>query len=165
MILDDIVRYISQSAGDTVTLRQVQEATALSCRPVLWVLDRLAREGYLVQVGDCPVRPAYGEIAPPRRDPTWRVVSDPAGRPVPNPPRAQSMRSRIWRAVRAKRRFTKRSLAIVAGASADSVDEYVRVLERHGYVRRTGKDGRLVVYILIRPRQVSPPVGLFGGRS
>jgi len=75
------------------------------------------------------------------------------------------MRSRIWRAVRAKRRFTKQDVAIIAEAPADSVDEYVRGLERHGYVRRTGKDGRRVVYILVKPRQVEPPAGLFGGES
>lgn len=147
----------------TVRLSELVSCAGHDRRQVLRVLDKLAREGWLQQIGDEPEPPKLGEMGPYRRNPTWRVVKDPAGRPPKNRPRPASQRSKLWRLIRAKHRFTKTDLATTAGANPASVDEYVRELEQAGYVRRTGKDGALVTYICARPNQVEPPRGLYGG--
>jgi len=148
--------------------KQASLAEVLDCcgherRQVLRVLDKLAREGWLQEIGDEPEPLKRGEMGPIRRNPTWRVVKDPSARPPKNLPRPSSLRSKLWRLIRAKHRFTKSELATCSGISMATVDDYVRELELNNYVRRTGKDGASVTYICARPKQIEPPRGLFGG--
>jgi len=160
-LLDSVISCLQ--GKKTVRLDALVACAGHDRRQVLRVLDKLAREGFLAEVGDDPQAPRFGEMGPSRRNPTWRVVRDPAKRPPRNQPRHSSLRSRLWRLIRAKHRFTKTDLVTCSGGAEDSVDEYVRDLEQAGFVRRTGKDGRLVTYICARPKQVSPPRGLYGG--
>lgn len=146
----------------TVRLEALVACSEHDRRQVLRVLDKLTREGWLQEVKDTPEPPKKGEMGPRRRNPTWRVVKDPAGRKPKNRPRPSSLRSKLWRLIRAKHRFTKSAL-VPFGFTLATVDEYVRDLELAGYVRRTGKDGRSVTYICARPNQVEPPRGLLGG--
>lgn len=162
-LLDPIIHYLLTCGKKTVALAEVAEAAERERRQVLRVMDKLALEGFLKEISDDPQPLRPGELGPQRRNPTWRIVRDLTGRPAPNPPRPQSLRSKLWRLIRGKHRFTKTDLACCSGISMASVDEYVRDLERAGYVRRTGKDGALVTYIVAKPNQISPPTGLFGG--
>lgn len=164
-LLEPVMHYILTCGGKRLNLQQVAEATERDRRQVLRVLDKLAREGYLQEIADNPTPPLYGEVGPPRRNPTWKIVGDLKKRPKINPPRRMSMRSKIWKLIRAKRRFTKADLVAPSGANPATVDEYVRHLELGGYVRRTGKDGHLVTYMLVKINQINPPAGLFGGKS
>lgn len=163
-LLESVIRCLLESEKKTVRLDAMVACSGNERRQVLRVLDKLAAEGYLAETGDEPQYPRLGEMGPARRNPTWRIVRDLATRPTKNQPRRASMRSRMWRLIRAKHRFTKTDLA-TCGFPAASVDEYVRDLELAGYVRRTGKDGRLVTYICARPNQVEPPRGLLQGGS
>lgn len=171
-LLEPIIHYLLTCGRKTVTLQMVIDGAQRERKQVLRALDKLALEGYLVQVSDTPDTPGYRESGPPRRNPAWNIVGELDARPQPNPPRRKSYRSKVWRAVRAKRIFTKKDLVITSGATAPTVDEYVRHLELHGYVRKMrdpkGKlcrDNGSICYQFVKHNQVEPPAGLFGGRS
>jgi len=154
-VLDPVIQYLSsRGKGRRVRLDQVVAAVERPRRPVLRVMDKLAAEGYLVEIADDPIMPAYGECGPPRRNPTWKIITDPMSRPARPAPRRQSARARIWRVIRAMRRtsgnrFTQPDLVRLSGASRGTVEDYVRRLVSAGYLRRAGKDGRLTVYMLV----------------
>jgi Mn-dependent DtxR family transcriptional regulator len=160
-LLDAVIECVREQR--TVRLAEVLDCCGHERRQVLRVMDKLSREGYLVEIADQPEPPNSGEMGPARRNPTWRVVKDPSARPPKNRPRAASLRSKLWRLIRAKHRFTKSELATCSGVSLATVDDYVRELELNSWVRRTGKDGASITYICARPNQVEPPRGLFGG--
>ena len=151
-VLEPVIQYLSsRGKGRRVRLDQVVEAVERPRRPVLRVMDNLTRDGYLEQIADAPVPPGYGECGPPRRNPTWRILQDPAPRAARRPaPRRQSGRARMWRAIRAARLFTTMDVARLAGVSRDSADNYVRRLRQAGYIRPTGKDGYFTVYMLVK---------------
>jgi hypothetical protein len=86
----------------------------------------------------------------------WEVTRDPKERPTGRILR-ECGRARVWRLIRAKKFFTKHDLVISSGAAAASVDDYVRILAEHGYIRATGKDGRRTVYMLTARNQVDYP--------
>lgn len=162
------MHYLATCGRKTVTVQMVIDGAQRERRQVLRVLDKLAADGYLRQVADSPQPNGYKEFGPPRRNPSWLIIADLTERPQPNPPRKNTQRSRVWRAVRAKRCFTKRDLVVTSGAAAPTVDEYVRQLEKHGYVRkvcdlrgRACRDRGAIVYQLVKHRQVEPPAGLF----
>lgn len=150
--------------GRRITLRQIlDEEVELDRKQALRVLDKLAREGYLVEVADHPEPPRAGEFGPPRRNPTWRIAKDLATRPATNLTVKDSNRSKLWRLVRAKRRFTRHDLTVCSGIPGKTVDGYVRDLVRAGHVRATGKDGQHTTYMLVTLNQVDPPTGLYRG--
>jgi biotin operon repressor len=165
-LLQSVIACLPAEPGrQTGCLNDLSRCSGHDRRQVLRVMDKLCREGYLVETGDNPEPPRYGEVGPPRRNPTWRVVRDPSTRPAATLPRQTSLRSKLWKLIRAKRRFTKGDLVAPSGASEATVDEYVRQLEKHGHVRRTGRDGYAVTYMLVNLKQIEPPRGLFGGGS
>jgi len=147
----------------TVRLDDLVACAGHERRQVLRVMDKLAREGYLAEIGSDTQQPQRGEMGPHRRNPTWRIIKDPGKRPQPNRPRNNSLRSKLWRLIRAKRRFTKSELSLCSGVSTATTDEYVRDLERAGYVRATGKDGHCTVFMLVKVNQVEAPTGVYGG--
>jgi len=156
-VLDPVIHYLLTCGRKQVTLHDVMLGADRPRRPVLRVLDKLAREGYLRQVADHRRPPGWMEYGPARRNPTWRIIGDLSDRPVKTRTLPACQRARIWKVIRAKRRFTKADLVITSGASPATVDEYVRALERAGYVRRTGRDGRRITYLLVRRDQVDYP--------
>jgi len=164
-LLGSVIDCLRERGKKPVTLGEMVACAEHDRRQVLRVMDKLAREGYLKEIADNPEPLRSGEYGPPRRNPTWRVVGDLDKRPTPNRPKSQSQRAKIWKLIRAKHRFTKSDLVIPSGATPGTVDRYVRKLEKHGYVRRTGKDGRSTTYMLVNLKQIDPPAGLFGGDS
>lgn len=162
-VLDPVLRYLSECGLRRVNLQQVIDGAERPRKPVLRVLDKLCREGFLKQVADEPIAPGLNECGPPRRNPTWSIVKSPVARPTGPEPRINTQRDRLWRVIRAKRYFTKADLAITAGVKPDTADNYVRLLERHNHVRRTGKDGGRVTYMLLT-RSVQRPLGMDGAK-
>lgn len=162
-VLYPVIDYLTGKQGQRVTLQEVMTGVDRPRNPVLRVLDKLTEEGYLNQVADRPVQPAYGEVGPKRRNPTWKVVADPASRPVVEP-RKNTLRQRIWHLIRSKRRFVKDDLVIASGAAYSTVDQYVREFERAGAVRKTGKDGAKITYLL-STTTVERPAGARHGRK
>ena len=157
-VLDPLINYLLTCGKKRVCLQEIIAATELPRRPVLRAMDKLAREGYLQQVADTPQPPRYGECGPARRNPTWKILRNLTDRPKQSLQK-NTLRGRIWRLIRAKRYFTRRDLVIASEASRGTVDEYVLLLEKHGYIKKTGKDGRYSTYMLTS-RQVERPTGM-----
>ena len=157
-VLDPVIHYLLTCGRKRVCLQDVMAGADRPRRPVLRAMDKLAKEGYLQEVSDDPVPPRAGECGPPRRNPTWKIINDLTARPKQSLQK-NTLRGRIWRLIRAKHHFTRRDLVISSGASQGTVDEYVLLLEKHGYIKKTGKDGRFTTYMLTS-RQVARPTGL-----
>ena len=63
----------------------------------------------------------------------------------------RSQRARAWQSMRILRRFTARQIVETAELTRRHAQSYIRLLQRGGYVRRTGTDemGERI-YLLIR---------------
>jgi hypothetical protein len=155
-VLKSVISYINSRPRPTFCLDEVLSATGLPRKPTLRALNLLEREGYLDTLAiDYHEQPAgVGGQRP--KNPCWKVTRDPKERPTGRILR-ECGRARMWRLIRAKKFFTKHDLVIFSGAAAASVDDYVRILAEHGYIRATGKDGRRTVYMLTARNQVNYP--------
>lgn len=149
-VLEPVVQFIQDYRRNTVTLAQVIEGAERPRKPVLRVMDRLAREGYLEEIEDNKIPPAYGETGRERRNPTWRIIARPLPEIARPRPKRRTSRDRIWQLIRARRRFTRVELARISGVSPASCEDYVKLLARDGYLRETGKDGNRKVYLLVK---------------
>lgn len=148
-VLEPVVAWLMKSKVKVVTLGQVMAGADRPRKPVLRVMDRLVSEGYLEETEDNPIPCRPGEFGQSRRNPTWKVLKKPLS--VPNKKAARlTIRDRIWKLARAKRRFTVGDIERLTGAGNATVRLYLKMLEGAGYVRKTGKDERQDVWMLIR---------------
>jgi hypothetical protein len=57
---------------------------------------------------------------------------------------------KMWKAIRALRRFTRNDLAIICGLSIWNVRYFTKVYRKLGYIRPSSEKGRGVVWMLIK---------------
>lgn len=147
-VLEPVINFILTCKGKKVSLDQVMVGAERPRKPTLRVMDRLVREGYLVEIADNKIRrvPAVGGRQP--RNPVWKII-----RP-PQPPcikaKRRTSRDRIWQAIRMKRRFTRSEIRAITCASEGSIQDLVILLEREGYLRMIGRAATAKVYLLIK---------------
>lgn len=151
-ILEPVRAWLADYKGRRVTLEQVVTAVGRPRRPVLRLLDILAREGYLVEIKDEPVPPANGECGRYRRNPTWKINQEMAvaSRPRVQAAKPRNLRDKMWTVIRAKRRFTHSNLVLLATVSLGSAETYTKLLARDGYIRKVGKEGSENLWLLIK---------------
>jgi len=161
-VLEPVVQYLRTYKGKKISLAQAIDGSERPRKPVLRVMDRLVREGYLEEIEDNPQMKHYGVGGPDQRNPTWRIISKPLAAIAKRRPKRRTVCDRIWQLIRARRRFTKKEIQRLADAGEDSVDKYIKLLEKNGYLRVTGRDGRLKVYLLIKDSgPIRPVLDLF----
>ncbi len=151
-VLDPVIEFLLVS-GKSVSLDQVTAGAERPRRPVLRVMDRLVREGYLEEIEDSKIPPGHGKCGRDRRNPVWKKVERKPldSRPDRPKPQKRNKRDRIWKAIRMKRRFTRSELEIVCRqVTRSSIDEYTKLLVRQGYLRSVGLDGHEKVFLLIK---------------
>jgi len=148
-VLEPVIGWLIISKKKRVTLGQVMAGSDRPRKPVLRVMDRLVREGYAEEISDGKFALAQGEFGPMRRNPTWKILSTPLAVPR-NQAKRRTLRDKIWQLVRAKRHFTLVQIQRLSGGAYDTVRIYMNMLERDGYVRRTGKEGGRITWMLIR---------------
>ena len=148
-VLEPVVRFLMDYRGKTVTLAAVIAGADRPRTPVLRVMDRLVREGCLEEIADPGEDRWLPRFGPVRRNPVWRVVKPPVPR-NPKSPKRRTVRDRLWKLIRMRRRFTRIELRRLSGATLGSVEDFTQKLERHGYLKVTGKDGRQKVYLLVK---------------
>ncbi|MEN8134297.1 MAG: hypothetical protein ABFS18_02005 [Thermodesulfobacteriota bacterium] len=150
-ILEPIRAFLAGYKGRKITLKQMLAAIDRPRRPVLRMLDQLAKEGYLAEIADNPTAPGQGECGRFRRNPTWRINSKKniSDRPTFKS-RPHNLRDKMWTVIRARRRFTRTNLVILAGCGVGSAETYTLLLERDKIIRRIGKDGQEVLWMLVK---------------
>lgn len=156
-VLEPVIEFLCNYTRRFVELPQVVKGANRPRKPVLRVMDRLTHEGYLIEVADEKIAPRYGEVGRCRRNPTWEIIKKPLLETFYKRPAKITIRDRMWRIIRARRRVTTRELARLSGTSPNTVNEYTRLLVKCGYLRVIGKDNRQNVYFLIKdPGPVRP---------
>lgn len=157
-VLEPIVQFLMEYRGKKITLEQAMTGAERPRKPVLRVMDRLVREGYLEEIEDNGISPALGECGPVRRNPTWLIISKPLLEIAQRQPKKKTLRDRLWLLVRARRRFTRTELQRLSGVSMASSDNFTKLLVKNSYVREIGKDGGEKVYMLIKDPGPTRPI-------
>ncbi|MDH4317192.1 MAG: hypothetical protein OEV64_02270 [Desulfobulbaceae bacterium] len=155
-VMDPVIYYLLTCGKKRVTLQDVVVGAERPRRPVLRVLDKLTRGGYLEEVAINLLPNKKGESGPQRQNPTWKIIGDLSDRPKQAPWR-NTLQDKMWKLMRAKRYFTSNEIIITSGAHQKTVHDFFKKLEQAGYIRRTGKDGRFNTYMLTRD-QVQRPI-------
>ena len=156
-VLEPVVAFLQGCTRKTVTLGQVVAGSDRPRRPVLRVMDRLVRDGYLEEIEDNPVRQDARVGGKSQRNPTWRILTRPVPEEfIPMAPHV-TMRDRMWRLIRAKRRFTLVEIMRLAASSEGAAKDFIELLAAHGFLRMIGKDGHRHVYMLIKDPGVKRP--------
>lgn len=149
-VLEPVVQFLMEYPARKITLEQAMTGAERPRKPVLRVMDRLVREGYLEEIEDNKIAPMFGEVGCPRRNPSWRIVTKPLLEIAQRKPKRRTLRDKLWSLIRARRRFTRSELHRLSGVSKSSSDEYTKLLSRAGYLREIGKDGSEKVFVLIK---------------
>ncbi len=147
-VLEPVVRFIIDVEGKKITLEQVMSGAERPRKPVLRVLDRLVRDGYLQEIADHPVAPGRGEFGRDRRNPTWLIIKKPLA--TVTRPNRRTVRDLMWQLMRARRRFTRSEIQRLGGVKNASAESFTKMLVKHGYLREIGKDSREKVFLLVK---------------
>ena len=157
-VLEPVVAFLQDYTGKKVSLGQVVAGAERPRRPVLRVMDRLVRENYLEEIEDNPLRLDGKVGGKSQRNPTWRILAKPLSADfIPMVAARVTVRDRMWKLVRAMRRFTVAEIMRLSGASEGAATDFVNLLAAYGYVRMIGKDGHRHVYMLIKDPGVKRP--------
>lgn len=146
-----------------VTLAEVVDTSGCPRRPVLRVLDRLTRDGWLELAADLRERPKTGECGPKRRNPVYEVRRDIRLHRAHQNKSRVTCRDKIWSTLRAVRRATVSHLMRMTGCGEEVCREYLHILLHGEFVRKAGMDGREKVWVLVkdagarRPETLDPP--------
>lgn len=133
-----------------VSLAEVVDASGCPRRPVLRVLDRLAREGWLTEIEDVRQPNGCGEYGPKRRNPVYLVHRDIRLHRAAQVRSRVTCRDKLWGTIRSLRRTTLSNLMRLTGCGEKACREYLLRLRDAGYVRPAGKDGREKVWVLVQ---------------
>lgn len=156
-VLEPVIAWLVVCKRTNVTLTRVMKGANRPRKPVLRVMDRLVREGYLEEIKDNPAERKYQQGGPDRRNPTWKILSKPLSIPKRQTKR-RTLRDKMWQLIRTKRLFTVVQIQRLSGAAYDTVRIYIKMLERDGYVRKSGTDGGRITWMLVKShKQVDRP--------
>lgn len=133
-----------------VTLSEVVDASGCPRRPVLRVLDRLTREGWLELIEDIREVPAPGKCGVRPRNPAYLVHRDIRLHRAHQIRSQVTCRDKLWSTIRTLRRSTVSNLTRLTGCTEDCCRHYMAILERNGFVRQAGRDELEKVWVLIR---------------
>ncbi|MDR3631336.1 MAG: hypothetical protein P4L42_13485 [Desulfocapsaceae bacterium] len=149
-VLEPVIQFLQDYTGKSFTLTQAMAGAERPRKPVLRVMDRLVREGYLEETRDDKIPLKLGEFGKSRRNPTWRIIAKPLMELARPKPKHRTVRDRIWQLIRARRQFTRTEIRRLAIVTVSSVEDYTQLLERAGYIRVIGNDGHQKVYMLVK---------------
>jgi len=157
-VLDPVVLFLLTCGRKKVTLEQVVAGVELERKPILRVMDKLAREGYLQEIKDDKLSKGHAEPGPFVQNPTWEVIRDLTERPTKRPGR-NTGRDKIWRAIRQLQRgFTRSDLVRLTGASRGAIEDYTKLLERDGFIKVVGRDVKQFRYNLVPGEPQRPKI-------
>lgn len=156
--MEPVVQFLMDYQGKNVSLDQTMSGAERPRKPVLRVMDRLVKEGYLEEIENNEIPLRLGEFGPARRNPTWRIITKPLLAIAQRQPKKRTLRDRLWLLVRARRRFTRTELHRLSGVSMASSDGFTKLLLKNGYLRQIGKNEGEHVYLLIKDPGPTRPI-------
>lgn len=157
-VLEPVITFIYGLTRSKITLDDLIEGTGRPRKPIIRVMDRLVKGGFVSEVEDTKVKRGYKDYGPAKRNPTWEIITKPMIESFTPRPNKNALRDKMWRLIRARRRFTRRELIRLSGASLGSATDFTQLLVKHKFIRTTGKDGHQNVYMLIKDPGPTRPV-------
>ncbi len=148
--MDPVLAFVQAQGRRRFGLPELIDATGHTRKQCLRAADKLAAEGYLAELADAPIKPDPHQGGPALRNPIWQAVE---GKPVAARSHLAARadcthRARMWRLIRMRRQFTVSDLVVLGGVTEGTARLYAQILERHKIVRRIGKRGRELLWIL-----------------
>lgn len=151
-----IVEFISQHKR--FFLADIMNNIGISRLQGLRFLGKLTKEGYLSELRDERIQLKLNEYGPARRNPQYKMIKDILTRQKKLP---VCDRDKIWKTLRYLRKFTRSDLIRLTGCDK-TVEDYTRLLARHGYIRSIGRRSKEKVWLLmndIGPKRPHIPEG------
>jgi uncharacterized protein YjiS (DUF1127 family) len=136
MIIRDVSIACKKRAG-LFSLTNIVNATGLDRKQVRRALEKLAREGHIKRVSEAESPLPNFSKGRPNKEPRYT----PKASLVRRIARTIDVRQNdtqwdaMWRAIRHLRRFTKRDLAIITGASFENVRFFTKRLRAAGFLK------------------------------
>jgi DNA-binding Lrp family transcriptional regulator len=151
-MMQKIIRACLNFGTRYYTISQVVDATGLKRSAVRHRLWKLEADGLLIRV-NCRKIPLPGfSRGKPMKEICYRNVKLQPLREKTKAPRPvkENGWDKMWKAVRALRRFTRNDLAIICQQSIHNVRYFTKAYRKLGYVRPLSERGRNVVWLLIK---------------
>jgi hypothetical protein len=136
MIIRDVAIACKNRAG-LFSLTNIVGATGYDRKQVRRALEKLEREGHIKRVSEAEYPLPGFSKGRPNKEPRYTPKISLTRRIA----RTRDVRQKntlwdaIWRAVRHMRRFAKRDLAIITGASIENVRYFTKLLRAAGYIK------------------------------
>ncbi len=145
-VLKAVQAELKALSGDAVSIEKMAEMTGLPENPVSRALDILTERGVIATI---PGSGGKYFVPYPKETPAHEEKQ-----PVE---KKLLGRDKMWRVMRAKRRFTRIDIKRIAELPISSVETYFDILLSHGYIRKTGKTGNADVFMLVKnPGPIRP---------
>lgn len=159
--------------GACLTTAALADLTGLSNHSVAQACCKLVSRGWIVRrEKGCFELSAKGRKAAEAGETITSGSHSPRTEASPRRPRRQTVRDRMWTAIRTLKKFTLADLETMAGASRCDAQRYTRVLASAGYLSRLRSEPGTAPtsngfhrYLLIRPSGPEAPVYRAGRRE
>lgn len=144
-LLGPIVEYLGRK--NEFTLNDLLQEKGLNRRTTLQALNKLVKEGSLI-VTKVEYVPRTAKTGRRRiKNPSFQRIEALQAR-LNSQYKRETVRDRIWRVLRRVRRFTRQSLTHESGCNFHAVDDMVKLLSKHQYIKCVGKKGTKKVFVL-----------------
>jgi predicted ArsR family transcriptional regulator len=136
MIIRDVAKACLQRRG-IFSLTNIVNTTNLSRNQVRRALEKLEREGHITRVSETESPLPGFSKGRPNKEPRYTPRASLAKRVASTDDVRQknTLWDAMWRAIRHMRRFTKRDIAIISGASLENVRYFTKRLRAAGYIK------------------------------
>ncbi len=159
-----VVEVILSTGKETLKVNDLIVKTNFTHKQILRVMDRLERDGYVKTVEMAVPPRKFGESGIRKRYPTWKLIKVRANDYSPLQKRAvkvrkkDTVRDKIWRAIRIKRKFTLPELTQFTQMKEDCLRDYVYILEAGRILKRQPNTGKIKVFVLVNDVGPTRPV-------
>ncbi len=158
-MLRDIIKACLSFGTQYYTLSQIVEATGAERSAIRHKLWKLESASLLTRV-KCWETPLPGfSKGRPTKEICYRSTKLLNKKAHANRNQKENGWDRMWKAMRALRRFTREDLAIICEQSIDNVRYFTKVYRKLGYIKPLRERGRSVLWTLIKDAGPNRPIG------
>lgn len=155
----DVIEVILATGKETLKVNDLIIKTRLTHKQILRVMDRLERDGYIKTIEMVIPPLKFGESGIRKRYPTWKLNAGKLiGQRAVKVRKKDTVRDKIWHAIRIKRKFTLPELEQFTQMKQDCLRDYVYILETGGFLKRQPNTGKVKVFVLVSDPGKERPV-------